>query len=92
MSTLSPLFLFFVLSLSLSRFLTIFSFLPEFTKVGDMNEAMQLLDAVFKTITAAISQHTANRLFFEEQIGIDFILLLYLFIFCSHFCCIIFQL
>lgn len=34
-----------------------------------MCEAMQLLEAVFKTITAAISQHPANRLFFEEQIG-----------------------
>lgn len=34
-----------------------------------MSEAMQLLDAVFKTITAAISMHPANRLFFEEQIG-----------------------
>lgn len=47
--------------------------LLDFVQDKDMSEAMQLLEAVFKTITAAISQHPANRLFFEEQIGLSWL-------------------
>lgn len=39
----------------------------------DLKEAMHLLDAVFKTATAAIAQHSANKQFFAEHIGMHFI-------------------
>ncbi len=39
----------------------------------DVNEALGLLEAVFKTATAAISQHPNNKHFFEEHIGMIFL-------------------